>query len=188
MKRTILFALLFGAGAVQAQEDFSKVQVKTEKINASTYMLTGAGGNIGVSVGPDAVFVIDDQFAPLSPKIKAAIGKLSDKPIRFLVNTHFHGDHTGGNENFLRDGVTIFAQDNVRTRLLAKADTAGRAPVVSFANDISFHINGEDLHVVHLARGHTDGDAIVHFKNGNIIHAGDLFFNGMYPWIDLDSG
>jgi cyclase len=188
MKRTTLFALLFAAGLANAQDDYSKVTVTSEKINASTYMLTGDGGNIGVSIGPDAVFVIDDQFAPLSAKIKAAIGKLSKKPIRFLVNTHFHGDHTGGNANFMRDGATIFAQDNVRTRMLAKPDAAMGAPIITFAEDMTFHINGEDLHVVHLPPGHTDTDAIVHFKGSNVIHAGDLFFNGMYPFIDLNSG
>jgi cyclase len=189
MKRSILcMALLTAASGVFAQQDYSKVQIKVEKLNASTYMLVGSGGNIGVSVGADAVFVIDDQFAPLSAKIKAAIATLSDKPVKFLVNTHFHGDHTGGNENFANDGVTLIAQDNVRKRLLEKPQTAKGAPVVTFATDIGFHLNGEDLQVTHLAHGHTDGDAIVRFKNGNIVHMGDLFFNGLYPFIDVNGG
>jgi cyclase len=188
MKHIVFCLLLCAAAAVGAQDDFSKVVVKSEKINASTYMLTGSGGNIGVSIGPDAVFVIDDQFAPLSPKVKAAIAKLTEKPIRFLVNTHHHGDHTGGNENFKREGVTIFAHDNVRMRLLARAERAKGAPVVTFASDISFHINGEDLYVMHLPRAHTDGDAIIQFKGSNVIHTGDLFFNGEYPFIDLAAG
>lgn len=189
MKRMIAcIAILSASAAASAQQDFSKVQVKVDKLNASTYMLTGSGGNIGLSVGDDAVFVIDDQFAPLAPKIKAAIRTLTDKPVKFLVNTHYHGDHTGGNDSFAKDGVLIFAQDNARTRLLAEPNTVKNAPVVTFASDMTFHINGDDLLVRHVPRAHTDGDAFVQFKAGNIVHAGDVFFNGLYPYIDVNSG
>lgn len=189
MKRlAVCIAIVSACAAASAQQDFSKVQVKIEKLNASTYMLMGSGGNIGLSIGDDAVFVIDDQFAPLAPKIKAAIHTLTEKPVKFLVNTHFHGDHTGGNESFSKDGVLIFAQDKVRTRLLADAATSKNAPVITFTSDMTFHINGEDMLVRHVPRAHTDGDAFVQFKTGNIIHAGDVFFNGLYPFIDGNSG
>lgn len=189
MRRLLIgIAIISATGAASAQQDFSKVQVKIEKLNASTYMLVGSGGNIGLSIGDDAVFVIDDQFAPLAPKIKAAIRSLTEKPVKFLVNTHYHGDHTGGNGSFSKEGALIFAQDNVRKRLLAEAETVKNAPVVTFATDMTFHINGDDLLVHHVPHAHTDGDAFVQFKTGNIVHAGDVFFNGLYPFIDNSSG
>lgn len=181
-------AILSASTVVSAQQDYAKVHVKIEKLNASTFMLTGSGGNIGLSVGDDAVFVIDDEFAPLAPKIKTAIRTLTDKPVTFLVNTHFHGDHTGANAVFSKTGALIFAHDNVRARLLADADTIKDAPVVSFATDMTFHINGDDLLVRHVPNAHTDGDAFVLFKGGNVVHAGDVFFNGLYPFIDAAGG
>ncbi len=192
-----VFALLSSASF--AQDNFSKVQIQTEKLTSSTYMLTGAGGNLGVSIGADAVFVIDDQFAPLTPKIKAAIRKLSKKPVKFVLNTHWHFDHTGGNENFGRAGALIVAHDNVRKRMSTaqlieflgmpiKASPKQALPVVTFTSDVTFHLNGDEVHVFHVANGHTDGDAIVHFKKSNVIHLGDIFFNKLYPFIDTSSG
>src|SRR5258706_946404 len=194
-------AALFAAAA-SAQEDFSKVEIQTEKLADAVYMMTGSGGNLGVSVGEDAVFVIDDQFAPLTPKIQAAIAKLSSKPVKFVLNTHWHGDHTGGNENLGRSGAVIVAHENVRKRLAmdqifvdgsARADTSRALshvglPVITFRDDLDFHVNEEDLHVFHVEHAHTDGDAIVRFANANVVHMGDTFFNGFYPFIDLRTG
>ncbi|MDP1863489.1 MAG: MBL fold metallo-hydrolase [Thiobacillus sp.] len=191
-------AALFATTAF-AQQDFSKVQIKTEKLSATTYMMTGEGGNLGLSVGEDAVFVIDDQFAPLTPKIKEAIAKLTKKPIKFVLNTHWHFDHTGGNENLGKAGALIIAHENVRKRLSAdgfiaffgmktEAEPKVALPVITFTQDMSFHINGDELYAYHVAHAHTDGDAIVHFKNSNVIHMGDTFFNKLYPFIDTSSG
>ena len=180
-------------------QNYDKVEIKTEKLSPTTYVLFGAGGNIGLSVGDDAVFVIDDQFAPLTPKISAAIKALTDKPVKFLMNTHWHGDHTGGNENFSKQGVLIVAHENVRKRLSsdqfieymrAKVDAQPKAalPVVTFAQDVTFYLNGDEIKAFHVPNAHTDGDSIIHFKNSNVIHMGDTYFNGFYPFIDLSSG
>ncbi len=179
--------------------DFSKVEIKTTKLAEGVYMLRGAGGNIGVLIGDDGVFLIDDQFAPLTKKIKAAIAPLSNKPIRFVLNTHWHFDHTGGNENFGKSGTIIVAHDNVRTTMSKdqfiaafnkKVPAAAKIalPTITFNDSTTFHLNGEVLHVKHLAPGHTDGDSIVRFRNANVIHTGDLFFNGFYPFIDVQHG
>lgn len=187
---------------VQAQGmDFSKIEVRTEKLNETTYMLVGAGGNIGLSVGEDAVFLIDDQFAPMAPKIKAAIARITPKPVQFLLNTHFHYDHTGGNEAFGKEGTLIVAHDNVRKRMSSdqlialvgstsrqKASPKVALPVVTVPGEISFHINGDEVHAFHVPRAHTDGDLIVHFRKSDIVHMGDTFFNGFYPFIDSSSG
>lgn len=197
--RTALLALAWLPLAAVAQQDMSKVRVSTQKLGAHTYMLTGAGGNLGVSAGPDGVFVIDDQFAPLTPKIKAALAKLSRQPVRFVLNTHWHFDHTGGNENFAKSGAVIVAHDNVRKRMASdqfiellgmpiKASPHKALPVVTFPNELRFHLNGEEVHAFHVAAGHTDGDAIVHFRGSNVIHLGDIFFNKLYPFIDSSSG
>lgn len=188
-------------GAKAQGTDFSKVEIQTLKLNDTTYMLLGAGGNIGLSAGEDAVFLIDDQFAPLAPKIKAAVARITSKPVQFLLNTHFHYDHTGGNEAFGKDGALIVAHDNVRRRmsteqLIALAGNTSRQaaspkvalPVVTVAGELSFHINGEEVHAFHAPRAHTDGDLIVHFRKGDIVHMGDIFFNGFYPFIDSSSG
>jgi cyclase len=184
---------------VLAQQDYSKVEVKTTKLNDTTYMLVGAGGNLGVSIGPDAVFLIDDQYAPMTPKIEAAIKALSDKPVKFVVNTHWHGDHTGGNENFGKAGAIIVAHDNVRKRMSTEQVLAffnmkvppspkDALPVITFGADTTFHLNGDEIHAFHVPNAHTDGDVIVYFRKGNIIHMGDLYFNGLYPFIDSASG
>jgi len=191
-------AALFAAAA-SAQEDFSKVEIQTEKLADTVYMMTGSGGNLGVSVGEDAVFVIDDQFAPLTPKIQAAIAKLSSKPVKFLLNTHWHFDHTGGNENLGKAGAVIVAHENVRKRLSAegfiaffgmktKPEPEIALPVVTFTRDVTFRLNGDELVVTHVPRAHTDGDSIVEFRKSNVVHMGDTFFNKLYPFIDTSSG
>ena len=197
--RLLLIALAFVCSAAFAQQNFDKVEIKTQKLNDSTYMLVGAGGNMGLSVGEDAVFLIDDQYAPLTPKILAAIKALTQKPVTFVINTHWHGDHAGGNVNMGKAGALIIAHDNVRKRLssdqfneLFKSSTPPMAkaglPVVSFSQDVTFHLNGEEILAFHVPRAHTDGDAIIHFRKGNVIHTGDTYFNGLYPFIDSSSG
>ncbi len=192
--------LLIAAGAAGAQgRDWSKVEIGTHKLADGIYMLTGAGGNVGVSVGEDGIVLIDDQYAPITPKIQAALAALSDKPARFVINTHWHGDHTGGNENFGKAGAIIVAHDNVRRRLEAGklAELGGEGtppapkaalPVVTFTADVTIHSNGQELQVTHMARSHTDGDSVIEFVEANVIHMGDIFFNGFYPFIDVDSG
>ena len=170
--------------AAWAQEDLSKVEIQTEKLSDTTYIMVGAGGNLGVSIGEDAVFVIDDQFAPLTPKIEAAIAKLTAKPVRFVLNTHWHFDHTGGNVNLGRAGALIVAHDNVRKRMSAEGfieflgmrtrpEPKVALPVVTFSTDTTFHLNGDEVYVFHVPRAHTDGDSIIHFRKSNVIHMGD---------------
>ena len=182
-----------------AAQSAGNVKIKTVKVADGVYMLTGSGGNIGLSVGDDGVFMIDDQFAPLTEKILAAVSMLSREPVRFLVNTHWHGDHTGGNENLGKAGAIIIAHDNVRRRMSTDqfmaafdrsvpASPAGALPVVTFTDAVTFHFNDEELHVFHVTNAHTDGDAIIHFRQANVFHMGDTFFNGMYPFIDTGSG
>ena len=196
--------LVFAAGLVivsspvRAQgTDFATVEIKSTKIAGSTWMLEGAGGNIGVSAGPDGLLIVDDQFLPLADKIKAALkGIAPDGKLAFVVNTHWHGDHTGGNRVFGKE-ATIIAQNNVRKRLAVKQERPGRTteaspkealPVVTFEDGVTLWFNGEEIQVLHLPQGHTDGDAIIIFKSANVVHMGDLFFNGMFPFIDVDSG
>ena len=186
---------------VSAQQDFSKVEISAQKLSDTVYMLTGAGGNMGLCVGPDSVFLVDDQFAPLAPKIKAAVARIAPRPVQWLLNTHFHFDHTGGNEAFGSTGTVIVAHDNVRKRMstdqlinLAGTTSAQKAspkaalPVVTVAGEITFHINGEEVHAFHVPKAHTDGDLIVHFRKSDVIHMGDVFFHNMYPFIDGSSG
>jgi glyoxylase-like metal-dependent hydrolase (beta-lactamase superfamily II) len=186
------------APTVQDQ-DFSKVEMATTKVTDGVYMLAGAGGNIGVSTGEDGVFLIDDEYAPLTDRIKTAVAAISDKPIRFLLNTHWHGDHTGGNENLGQGGVLIVAHENVRKRMSVEQfiEAFGRKvpaspklalPVVTFTDAVTFHLNGDEIRSFHVPPAHTDGDSIIHFKAANVLHMGDCFFNGMYPFIDVSSG
>jgi cyclase len=196
MRTLTIVASLFIATAALAQQDFSKVEIKVEKVAAGIYMLTGAGGNIGVSTGEDGIVIIDDQFAPLAPKIKEALKGISDKPIRFILNTHYHGDHTGGNEVFGREG-TIIAHENVRKRLASGSTALGREtppapkgalPIITFNDRATVHFNGEDIRAIHLPSGHTDGDSVIEFPSAKVVHMGDDFFNGTFPFVDVQNG
>ncbi len=192
----VSIGLMAGSILATAQDT---VEIKTEKVGGNIYVLFGEGGNIGVSVGEDGVYIVDDQYAPLTEKIRAAIAALSDKPIRFAINTHFHGDHTGGNENLGKDGTVIVAHDNVRIRMSegsfikafnnrTPAQTGVALPVVTFNDQAGLHLNGEQARMHYVANAHTDGDSIVHFEGSNVVHMGDTFFAGMFPFIDVDSG
>ncbi len=194
-----LLVMAIQPGITEAQRDFSNVQIGTAKVADGIYMLTGAGGNIGVSAGRDGVLLIDDQFAPLSEKIKTAVTKLESGPIRFVLNTHWHGDHTGGNENLGAAGAVIVAHDNVRKRMSTEQfieafgrkvppSPSGALPVVTFPAAVTFHLNDEDIHAFHVGPAHTDGDSVVHFRKANVIHTGDVVFYGLYPFFDVSSG
>ncbi len=193
-----MMASIYLAPHVAAQ-DWDAVEIKTEPVNGNIYVLFGAGGNIGVSVGDDGVYIVDDQFAPLTEKIRTAISALSDKPIRFAINTHFHGDHTGGNENLGKEGTVIVAHDNVRIRMASGSfikafnnrtppQEGFALPVVTFNDQAGLHLNGEQARMHHVENAHTDGDSIVHFEGSDVIHMGDTFFMGRFPFIDVDSG
>ena len=184
---------VFAASNVLAQQDFSAVEIKVHPVAGPFYYLEGAGGNVGVLIGDDGVLMIDDQFAPLSEKLVAAVRTLSEGPIRFLINTHVHGDHVGGNETFANLGVTIVAHDNVRRRLVQGVNNAVPAPVaarpvVTFGNEIAFHMNGEDVRVVKVPPAHTDGDSIIYLPGADIIHMGDVFRTTGYPGVDAGNG
>ncbi|HYM62251.1 MAG TPA: MBL fold metallo-hydrolase [Thermoanaerobaculia bacterium] len=198
MRKLAFVVVLFlcALSAFAQQRDFSKVEVKAQKVAGTVYMLTGSGGNIGVSVGEDGIVIVDDQFAPLAPKIKEALKGITDKPIKFVLNTHYHGDHTGGNEVFGRE-APIIAQTNVRKRLASGSTALGNTtppapkaalPVVTFDDKVTVHLNGEDIRAIHYPNGHTDGDAVIFFTQSNVVHMGDDFFNGLYPFIDIDNG
>ena len=195
----VFLSFLISSGA-QAQEDrYAGVEIKTHQVAPGIYMLVGEGGNIGVSTGADGVFMIDDQFAPLTDRITAAVAALSDQPIRFLVNTHWHYDHTGGNENLGNQGVLIVAHDNVYARMSKDTEIAAfntvvpeapkaALPVITFNDNVTFRLNGDEIRAVHYRHSHTDGDSVIHFVNANVIHTGDIWFNGFYPFIDVSSG
>ncbi len=189
--RAAIVLVLAGLFSCQLQaRDFEDVEIEVFKIADTIYLLRGRGGNIGVSVGPDGVFLVDDQYAPLTEKIKAAVSGISDRPIRFVLNTHYHGDHTGGNENLGKAGVVVVSQDNVRKRLVHQLPELGfqALPIVTFSETVTFHINGDEVYAFHTPQAHTDGDTIVLFRNAKVVHMGDVFFNRMYPRIDLDAG
>ncbi len=176
-----------------------EVEVKVEKVNGTVYMLTGKGGNIGVSVGDDGVFMIDGQYADMSTKILAAIKSITGQGLKYLINTHWHGDHVGGNENMSKEGAVVVAHENVRKRMSTEqlmkafsktvpaAPEAAR-PAITFTNDLTMYLNGETIHLMHVHNAHTDGDAFVYFTESNVLHMGDCYFNGRYPFIDLSSG
>jgi len=196
----LLLVLFMGqTGAYPATQDFANVQIQTEKVADNVFMLIGVGGNIGVSAGKDCVLMIDTSYAPLTDKIKAAIATVSSKSIQYVVNTHWHHDHTGGNENFVKAGAVMVAHENVRKRLSTEQFIKllnktvpplpeSALPVITFSQDVTFHLNGNEIFIFHIARAHSDGDAIVYFKKSNVIHMGDIYFNGMYPFIDLSAG
>ena len=199
-------AALFGALATVAgaafaqQQDFSKVEIKVTKVSGNVYLLEGAGGNIAASVGDDGIAIVDDQFAPLADKIRAALKGITDQPLRFIINTHYHFDHTGGNLPFHE--ATIIAHDNVRKRLEQSnvlgnggsmkmeqpANPKEALPVITFQHDVTLHLNGEDIHALHAPSGHTDGDSIVYFSKSNVLHTGDDFVRYGFPFIDINGG
>ncbi len=203
MRRVWLSIVAVGALAsmASAQQDFSKVEIKVQKVAGSVYMLTGSGGNIGASVGDDGIVIVDDQYAPLAEKIQAALKGITDKPVRFVINTHYHGDHTGGNAIF-QEKSPIIAQDNVRKRLVSGGMAGNGAaikmnnkpadpkalPIITFDHDVTVHLNGEDIRALHFPHGHTDGDSVIFFPKSNVVHMGDDFVTYGFPFIDIDAG
>jgi cyclase len=198
MKVLSILVLLVIPSAALAQ-NFDSVQVRSQHLAGGVHMLTGAGGNIGLVVGDDAVFVVDDQFAPLTPKVLAAIRSITPAPVKFVLNTHWHFDHTGGNENIGKVGALIVAHDNVRRRMSTDqfiealnrrepASPRAALPVVTFTDGVTFHLNGDSVVAMHVPPGHTDGDAIVFFTRANVVHMGDLFLSAGFPFVDRSSG
>jgi glyoxylase-like metal-dependent hydrolase (beta-lactamase superfamily II) len=198
--KTIASVILLGVVAAMpaAGQDFDTVEIHTTDLGGGIYMLQGAGGNLGLSVGEDGVFLIDDDYAPLAEKIRNAIAAVADQSVGFLINTHWHGDHAGGNEQFGRAGAVIIAHDNARIRLQSGASGGpigvvapapqAALPIITFADSITVHLNGHELHAFHTPAAHTDGDVVIFFKDVNVVHMGDVFFNGRYPFIDSGSG
>lgn len=193
---TLLFLSSGPPAHLQAQ-DWSAVEIQVQPLSGGVYMLVGRGGNIGLTVGPDGAFLVDDQFAPLTDKILEAVASVTDQPVKFVLNTHWHGDHTGGNENMGEAGALIVAHGNVRARMsveqirgdnVTPASPDGALPVVTFDRTVNFYLNDDELHVFHVPRAHTDGDAIVFFREANVVHMGDTYFNGGFPYIDTGSG
>ena len=193
----VLGSLLFWAGA--NGQSFLDVEITTTPVSEGIYMLSGRGGNIGVSIGPDGVLLIDDEYAPLHGKVIAAIGALTDQPVKMVLNTHWHGDHTGGNQPMAESGALIIAHDNVRVRMSAEhvssffrsttpPSPAVALPIITYDNALSLHVNGQTIVARHVPPAHTDGDSVVWFTEANVVHLGDLFFNGFFPFIDVDSG
>ena len=197
--RKLLGVLMIWASPCAAQINFDTIQVRAIPVTANLYMLQGAGGNIGLAIGDDAVFVVDDQYAPLTRKVLAAIATVTPNPVRFVVNTHWHMDHVGGNEALGQLGALIYAHENVRRRMsvdgfiealntTVPASPKVALPVVTFTDAVTFHINGDSVRVFHVPPAHTDGDAIIHFTRANVIHMGDVFHNAGLPFVDLSSG
>jgi cyclase len=197
----VLSLLCLCSLAAAQDQDFSKVQMKVTKVAGTVYLLEGSGGNIGASVGDDGIVIVDDQYAPLAEKIQAALKSITDKPVRFIINTHYHGDHTGGNAYFQKQ-APIIAQDNVRKRLEsggpvgngssvhmdAKPQPKEALPIITFDHDVTVHLNGEDIRALFFPAGHTDGDSIIFFPKSNVVHMGDDFVTYGFPFIDVDSG
>ncbi|WP_299682910.1 MBL fold metallo-hydrolase [uncultured Tenacibaculum sp.] len=195
IKKVSFFFLLTGVFSSFAQK--REVKIEPTKITENIYMLKGQGGNIGLFVGEDGAFMIDDQFAHLTPKILKAIKKITDKPVKYLINTHWHGDHTGGNQNMSKEGAVIISHKNVRKRMGMESVVRGKTkpaspkealPVITFTEDMMVHFNGEDVLISHVHDAHTDGDAHIYFTKNNVLHMGDTYFQGKYPYIDLTSG
>lgn len=190
--RTLLIGFVLSILLVSttvAQQDFSKVEIKATQVSGNVYMLEGSGGNIGVSVGADGILIVDDQFAPLADKISAALQQLNPGKLKFVLNTHHHGDHTGGNAAFGAKEATIIAQSNVRQRLARDEKIARVAlPVITFDQAASVHFNGEEIRLLHVGIGHTDGDSIIFFTKANVVHMGDQYVSQGWPYVDFGSG
>jgi glyoxylase-like metal-dependent hydrolase (beta-lactamase superfamily II) len=197
MRKLIVALCLILAPGLSAQ--FEDVTIRTTHVAGQVHMLEGRGGNLAVFAGEDGILLVDDQYAPMSEKIREAVSSIHPGPLRFLINTHYHADHTEGNEEVAEPVTVVFAHDNVRQRLTAdqfiagidytmKAAPEGDLPVVTFSERLTFHFNGEAVTAHHTAHAHTDGDSIIHFPDSNVVHMGDVFFNGLYPLIDVNAG
>jgi glyoxylase-like metal-dependent hydrolase (beta-lactamase superfamily II) len=199
--KTLALTALLTTSIISSSSLFAKKEVKitSTKLTNTIYMLSAKGGNVGVFIGADGTFIIDDQFAPMSEKLLAKIKSLGGESPKFLINTHFHGDHTGGNENFGKKGAMIIAHKNVRSHLqegslvktfnmVTPPAPAAALPVITYTEKMYFHLNKDDISIIHTPKAHTDGDSFIYFKQANVVHAGDIFFNGFYPFIDPDNG
>ena len=191
LNRCVLLGLTgLAIGVVSAQEpvDWDAIDLRIRHVAGNIHMLEGRGGNIGLSIGDDGVIMIDDQFAPLTDRIVAAIGEVTDEEVRFLINTHVHGDHVGGNENLGNAGVLIFANDRVRMRMVDASTAHAALPVVTFSDTATLHLNGEEVHAFSVPPAHTDGDSFIHFRGSDVLHLGDVFRTNNFPYMDLSNG
>jgi glyoxylase-like metal-dependent hydrolase (beta-lactamase superfamily II) len=197
--KSLLFIVIFLASINSLSAQDKPVEFTTLQLSDTVYMLSGRGGNVGISTGEDGLYIIDDQLKPVTTQLLQAIRKISDKPIRFVLNTHYHHDHVGGNEIIGGAGAVVIAHDNIRKRMTTEQVSIFRKettppypkdalPVITYNDRITLHLNGEPANVYHVANGHTDGDSIIHFQLSNVIHMGDMYFNGLYPYVDLDAG
>ena len=197
--KALLFVVLFFASINSLSAEDKPVEFTTFQLSDTVYMLRGRGGNIGISTGEDGLYIIDDQLRPITTQLLQAIRKISHKPIRFVINTHYHADHVGGNETIGDAGAVLIAHENIRKRMTTEQVSIfmnnstppypkGALPVLTFNDRLSLHLNGETATAYYVANGHTDGDSIIHFPVSNVIHMGDMFFNGLYPYVDLDAG
>jgi len=197
----IIICLAFFTSTFSLTADENKLSFSADEVAPGLYMLIGVGGftggNIGLSIGEDGVVMIDDSMPPMLDIMKTAIGSVTDKPVDFLINTHVHGDHIGNNETLGKNGTWIVAHKNLRKHLLEKGFQTAKGmvpvakaalPVITFSHSMNFHLNGQDAHIFHTAKAHTNGDAVIHYKSANVIHTGDTFFNGLFPYIDINSG
>ncbi len=198
MKYLLVMMVSLAIGASASAQD-RKVEFSTFKLSETIYMLRGGGGNVGISAGEDGLYLIDDQVAPVTEGLLAAIREISDAPIRFIINTHYHYDHVGGNETIGKGGAVIIAHNNIRKRMTTEQISVfrqsteppyatGALPILTFNDQVSLHLNGETATAYHVANGHTDGDSIIHFPLSNVIHMSDMYFNGLYPYVDLEAG
>lgn len=196
MRLAVIISLLLTAAPAVAQTP-PQPEIRVERVAPGVAVLFGRGGNIGLSHGDDGNVLIDDQYAPATERIVAAVRSVDPDPIRYVINTHWHGDHTGGNENLGRSGTVIVAHDNVRRRMSMEQALRGRPvppapagalPVITFSENLSFHLNGDDIRAIHVAHAHTDGDSLIHWTRANVLHMGDVFFVGFLPFIDVESG
>ncbi|MCB1185131.1 MBL fold metallo-hydrolase [bacterium] len=199
VRLAVILVCAAAGGFAAAQDRFADVKIEVTPVAGGVHMLTGAGGNMGLFVGEDGPFLVDDQYAPLSERIMAAIATVTDEPVTFVFNTHYHGDHTGGNEAFGETGSFLVSHANVRRRLTAdqfsellqrknEAAAPGAWPVITFTDSLTFHWNGDEVRAFHVPHAHTDGDGVLHFPGANVVHSGDVIFFGLYPYIDTSAG